>query len=498
MPLPPEVTQVIVEIAKEQLLKIGKKVGHAFLDSVTGKKLGEIVCYRQEERNNNILLFVHGFSGSASETFGHTPIMLENNSKFAGWDIYSIGYSSDIFPSIGKGLWSVNPDITKISMYLNTLLQNQFVNYKRVAFVAHSMGGLAVQRTILDLPKEQQQKISHALFFGTPSAGLKKAFWFKFWNMQVKDLSNKSEFIKKLRDDWDTQYKDGIPFGFKSIAGTKDEFVPVTSSLEPFDKTCHAVIEGNHVSMVKPVNDTDSQHQSYTMILNTLTNQNTNNLQGNQEDINLLLGDYQAIITKFLPNANKIGLNQLTQLVFALECSGREADAIKVLQDHPKAAKDSDALGILGGRYKRKYLLDGMQDDLDKAFKFYSDGLTIASMDKPQKEQVYYHAINLAFLSIVANNNRTEMKTYALLAKENCVSEPKDMWELATIAEANLYLGHMEVAIAYYTKAAALAGTDVRAKQSMYSNAFYGYQSLMSTQDKKAEFLLLLEQLFLT
>ena len=496
MALPPVVTEVVIDIAKKHLLKIGKKVGHAFLDSVTGKKLGELVCYRQEEKSNNVLLFVHGFSGSSSETFGDTPNMLEKNPQIKGWDIYSIGYSSDVFPSIGKGLWSVNPDITKISQYLKTILQIQFNNYKRVAFVAHSMGGLAVQRTILDLSKKEQQKISHLLLFGTPSNGLKKAFWFRFWNTQLKDLSHKSEFVKNLRADWNKQFGNKIPFKFKSIAGTKDEFVPVESSLSPFEKVHHGVIEGNHILMVKPIDENDNQHQSYSIISKTLTDKKVDYLQGNSEDINLLLGNYQSIINKFLPNANKIGLRELTQLVFALECTGKSDEAIKILNEHPRASKDSDTLGILGGRYKRKYLLDGLQSDLDMAFKFYKKALFIAE-EQSNKKQIYYQAINLAFLSIMANNNHEDMRTFARMALDNCDSEIKNMWELATIAEANLYLGDLKKAENYYKEAAKVAGNDIRAKQSMYSNAFYGYQSVMATQDKHAEFLNMLEAVFL-
>src|SRR5450432_1777124 len=212
MPLASIITGVVIDIAKKQLFEAEKKMLQPFIDSITGNKIGELICYRKKEGYNNVLLFVHGFSGSASETFGCTPDMLIKNQAFDGWDVFSIGYSSDIFPSIGKGLWSVNPDITKIALYLKTLLENQFSDYNRIAFTGHSMGGLAVQRVILDLPVNEQNKISQVLFFGTPSAVLAKSFWIRFWNTQTHDLNNKSDFIKKLRSDWDTKYKNGMPF----------------------------------------------------------------------------------------------------------------------------------------------------------------------------------------------------------------------------------------------------------------------------------------------
>lgn len=230
----PILTSAVINISKKYAFEIGKKILHEFKDSATGKSIGKLICYRKQENYNNVLLFIHGFSGSPTETFGDTPDMLINTPGLEGWDIFSIGYSSDIFPAIGKGLWSVNPDITKISLYLKTLLEFQFGDYARVAFVAHSMGGLAVQRCVLDLSEEERKRISHVLLFGTPSAGLRKARWFNFWNLQTRDLSDTSTFITNLRSDWTSRFSPGTTFEFKTIAGSKDDFVPVRVFLGAF------------------------------------------------------------------------------------------------------------------------------------------------------------------------------------------------------------------------------------------------------------------------
>jgi pimeloyl-ACP methyl ester carboxylesterase len=484
----------LIDIAKDQLMKLGKKAAVDFKDSASGKKLGTIINYRKEEGNNNILLFVHGFSGNSSETFGVTPDMLVADGIFNGWDIFSIGYSSDIFPSIGKGLWSVNPDITKVSAYLKSLLTNQFNDYDRVAFVGHSMGGLAVQRAILELDAKVEQKISHVIFFGTPSAGLRKAFWARFWNTQLHDLSDQSDFIKKLRKDWQDKYATSTPFTFKTIAGTKDEFVPVESSLNPFPESCRGIIEGNHINMIKPKDVNDHEHQSFTLILKTLTDQQANYLLGDPGEINVLLGKYQAIINNYLPNAASLAIKPLIDLVFALECRGRKQDALQVLQNHPLASNNSDLLGIIGGRYKRSFLLSGLQEGLDMALKYYTDALSIAK-NKNDASQIFYHAINLAFLKIAGEDNKTDMKTYAQLALDSCDMNTHDKWELATIAEANLYLGKLDVAENYYRKAA--AGSNARDKSSMYSNAYYGYQAVTKDTAKNAAFIKMLDEVLL-
>jgi len=284
-------------------------------------------------------------------------------------------------------------------------------------------------------------------------------------------------------------------FNFKTIAGSKDEFVPVESSLFPFDKRYHGVIEGNHISMIKPISNTDTQHQSFGIILNSLTNQNINYLKGSPEEINLLLGEYQEIINKYLPTATAIGLKQLAMLVFALECNGRKDEAIHVLTNHPDAKNDSDTLGIIGGRHKRKYLLDGLQSDLTNAFQYYEKALSI-SETKNNSKQIFYHAINLAFLNALIDKE-DEMIKFANKALGNCNPQSIDMWEQATIAEANMYLKNLPNAQTYYELAAQTAGTDIRAKQSMYSNAFYGYRAMVKSNNVNAPFLKMLDTVLL-
>jgi pimeloyl-ACP methyl ester carboxylesterase len=486
---------IVKDIAKDEIVKLGKKAVD-FKDSGSGKKLGTIISYREGEKNNNLLLFVHGFSGSSSETFGVTPDILVADADFNGWDVFSIGYSSDIFPSIGKGLWSVNPDITKIAAYLNTLLNIQFngKKYDRVAFVGHSMGGLAIQRAILDAEPAIQQKLSHVIFFGTPSGGLRKAFWARFWNTQLRDLSDESDFIKKLRKDWNNKYSNETPFAFKTIAGTKDEFVPVKSSLSPFPESCRGIIEGNHISMIKPKDINDLTQQSFTLILKTLTDKKVEDLKGDSEEINILLGKYQTVINNFLPNVDKLAINPLINLVFALECSGRKAEALQILQNHKLTANNSDILGIIGGRYKRAYLLSGFQQDLDMSIKYYSDALNLAKNNN-DAGQIFYNAINLAFLKIAGEGNKNDMKMYAQLALDNCKTDSTDKWELATIAEANLYLGNTDIAEQYYKKAAEHA--NARDKSSMYSNAFNGYKKLTNDTSEDAAFIKMLDDIFL-
>jgi tetratricopeptide (TPR) repeat protein len=142
-------------------------------------------------------------------------------------------------------------------------------------------------------------------------------------------------------------------------------------------------------------------------------------------------------------------------------------EASKHIQD------STDFIGILGGRYKRKYLSSYLQSDIDKAIELYQQACT-RSIENNNSEQVYYHAINLAFLHL-HNDDKNKMKEFAMLALEHANKETQEeYWKYATIAEAELYLGNFEVAKTNYHKAIELANNRWRDISSMYINAING------------------------
>src|SRR5262249_37934940 len=127
-------------------------------------------------------------------------------------------------------------------------------SYKRLALIAHSMGGLAAQQALVDDDKFAK-RVSHVVLFGTPSLGLSKASRFAFWKRQVRDLAEGSRFIVDLRAAWKEKFDRTTrpaPFKFLAVAGDQDEFVPRSSSIDLFPKDHHAVVPGNHTEIVKP------------------------------------------------------------------------------------------------------------------------------------------------------------------------------------------------------------------------------------------------------
>jgi pimeloyl-ACP methyl ester carboxylesterase len=464
---------------EEMLLQAGK----GLFKSLAGKNKGETIVFREQEGNNNIICFVHGFSGNPSETFGKFPELIKQEKEFDGWDIVSIGYASDTMPTFGFKIWAEQPDITKVAGYLKTNMETLLASYNRVVFVAHSMGGLVVQRALLSLDEKNFDRISHVLLYGTPSGGLHKATLGKWYNIQVRDMDKEGEFIKNLRADWNARFATHIPFYFISVAGELDAFVPVESCHTPFDKKYYAYTTGNHTDMVKPG---DSNHTSFHVLKHAVINRKKHMQLFSDGDLNRLLGDYAGILNEFKGKVNTMTKGALREYIFALEGTRELDDAIAILEASNHTKDNTDFIGILAGRYKRKFLDNGLQPDLDKAIELYQKAFTMAeSSDKEDKAgQLYYHAINLAFLHL-HNEEVGNAKRYAQIALDNALKCKDDHWKYATIAEANLYFDKDDEVKINYTKAIMMGKDKPRDINSMYINAIHGMSKLNKTALKQ-------------
>ena len=133
--------------------------------------------------NKQAILFVHGFHGDPQHTFGMLPAFLAGDPRLFNWDIHCYGYPTGLAPDI-SGVWAADPNLTTLAGHLDTLLAlDKFRRYTHLALVAHSMGGLIVQRALLD--GGFADRTSHVVLFGTPSNGLRKAGLARWFKRQV-------------------------------------------------------------------------------------------------------------------------------------------------------------------------------------------------------------------------------------------------------------------------------------------------------------------------
>lgn len=443
-----------------------KKYRNQAIQSLKGENNAGVHIVRRKEGNQAAIVFVHGFGGDARETWGQFPSLITADAALKGWDVISVGYNTGLMPDI-RGLWAGKPDIQKLADFMRTIINKDFsAKYQRLVLVAHSMGGLVIQRSLLDLDENERNKLIHGvILFGTPSQGLKKAHFGRIINRQIRDLGHEGAFIKQLRQDWSETIGDRPAFRFLAVAGDLDEFVPADSSLTPFTEKYREITAGNHVDIVKP---DSSDHLSYQILHNFLTEQQYQ-ARSNGAEVALELGEFQQVLNTLGPVKDK--LDYRGQVTYALALTGidKEEEAVDYLSKQT-GNSNPEIMGTLAGRYKRRWLVNSTRSDAEQALELYEDGYAIASKPETLRpEQAYYHAINLAFLHLLYKEDFEAARSFAHIAIK--YSEHKDsvdnIWKWATLGEAHLYLQDGDKAFDYY-QLALEAGPQPRQKDAMY------------------------------
>ena len=148
----------------------------------------------------------------------------------------------------------------------------------------------------------------------------------------------------------------------------------------------------------------------------------------------------------------------MVEAALALDRDNKRADAIALLEKYRHLG--TDVVGTLAGRIKRRWLQDGKPDDAEWALSLYESALNANRTLKETQDtidQIFYHAINVAFLKLVAFHHAEGAQDMAQLALTFARKRaPADVWSVATEAEALLCLGDFEAALDKYQEAISL------------------------------------------
>jgi tetratricopeptide (TPR) repeat protein len=278
-------------------------------------------------------------------------------------------------------------------------------------------------------------------------------------------MARDSAFIRALRQDWSTSFRETIPFSFLAIAGDRDEFVPRTSSLDPFAEATRRVVYGNHLEIVKP---DGPDHLGFSLAVKTLIGVDVGAGFLDAALRAVESRQFQQAIDTLGPHADELDDKGLVTLALALESVGRQSEAIDLLKRAQPTG--TDPLGVLAGRLKRRWLVEQRRTDAEQAMALYREALTQAEA-RNDAAQAYYHAINCAFMELAFAGSRTTCRDYAGRALTHCANADPGIWRYATEGEADIYLGDHAAVREAYARALALGPTP-RQIASMYQQGF--------------------------
>ena len=408
--------------------------------------------------SKSAIVFMHGFTGDPIGTWAQFPEYLASESLLAAWNILSLGYSTSFLPGT-RGVWSADPDLPTLSKLFFTELDiRPLSDCSDIAIIAHSMGGLIVQRSLVDNP-ELTRKMRHLFLFGTPSAGIKKAnFLSKLFGplvgTQVTNMATDSAFVTTLRRQWNETFGKKPPFQFYTIAGDKDNFVLPQSSLAPFGRDFQRVVAGDHLSMVKPGGaSADVVRLLISALAQKAEPEGPSSPLRLAAELGQVTPEARTIAQEAVAGQRQLSEPQVVEAALALDRDGHREDAVKLLEMNQHLG--TDVKGTFAGRIKRRWIQEGNEADAHWALGLYASALRTARAVLPETPesigQIFYHAINVAYLRLVAFNEEAaarEMAGLALLYAKK--ANPPDTWSVATEAEAWLYLGDETKAIEKY------------------------------------------------
>ncbi|MEY8735578.1 NACHT domain-containing protein [Peribacillus frigoritolerans] len=222
----------------------------------------------KEEGNIAAIIFVHGLAGHSIKTWSKKncdslPEIMAKDKTFKNYDIYSFGYKT--------GFMFKQHHYHQISKLLASELKAR-INYNELYFIGHSMGGLIIQKLIIDQVERNNldfiSKVKGIIYLAVPFygavGGTASASAFAFLppiigeyllSQQVRVLRIFGSELEEQSNKW-FNYSKGIlnHVRQKNIYGLSDKTVK-TFSANPAYIHDSDVVEETHRSICKINND---------------------------------------------------------------------------------------------------------------------------------------------------------------------------------------------------------------------------------------------------
>jgi tetratricopeptide (TPR) repeat protein/predicted trehalose synthase len=217
-------------------------------DGAEKRRAGETV---REVSSRSAVIFID--TGTLDEGWSVLRRFLSADESLTSWSLLTFSLSNGI---MGRSPNDVNLADMAIQLKLQ-LMEPGLPRHDKIAFVAHDIGGLVLQRALLDNP-EIVGRTTHLFLFGTPSTGVRRSRPGLLSRASGSWVSADSLFIRTLRENWANKFGATLPFRLYAITGEMDQVVPPESSFDPFPMAARRVVPGDHTSMVRPKDANDA------------------------------------------------------------------------------------------------------------------------------------------------------------------------------------------------------------------------------------------------
>ncbi|TKB64811.1 MAG: alpha/beta hydrolase [Nitrospira sp.] len=250
--------------------------------SLTGKPTENLREWKRQDTNRNkLLVFVHGFNSSKDSAWGIFPELIKNDPEFDDYNIHLFGYPSQACRQVS--------DIRDQGEYLASFLKETLPGYQSSILVGHSMGGLVILHGLLTLERSNVDLLDRAaisvLTFGTPYLGVEGADMLRLLceNKQANDMKVLGTELHRLQEEWKQRFNKPREKGKRetprvslfAFRGATDYFVAQASACGGIVTSCE-VVDGDHVSMVKPTTRENLAYMKLRSITKPLEIQPTN------------------------------------------------------------------------------------------------------------------------------------------------------------------------------------------------------------------------------
>jgi pimeloyl-ACP methyl ester carboxylesterase len=217
--------------------------------------------YERNQRKERVIVFVHGLFGDATSTWTcpaktYWPAMLLKDHAFDDSDIYVASYDT---PYLGNRM-----TIDDVVANLDNRLENDHIfEHRDVVFVAHSLGGLIVQRFLLT-HREYAKQVKVIYFFSTPETGAEVA--------KVGSIFSQDPLLREMFPGGENDYLQNLEMewragDFGNIRRYCAYEMQPTNGILVVDRlsgtrNCGKVValNENHISIVKPCSVEDDAY----------------------------------------------------------------------------------------------------------------------------------------------------------------------------------------------------------------------------------------------